>query len=452
MLRKVLVANRGEIALRVVRACRDLGLASVAVYSEADAALPFVRAADEAVAIGPAPAKESYLAIERLIEAAQRTGADALHPGYGFLSENAALARACEAAGITFVGPAPAVIEALGSKLGTRALMAEAGVPIVPGTSAALDLEACAQAAERIGYPVLVKPSGGGGGRGMRIVRKPEDLAKALETSRREAGQAFGDSDVYVEKLIEGARHIEVQIMADAHGNVVHVGDRDCSLQRRHQKVIEEAPAPGLSDALHAHVRELAVRAARAAGYVNAGTVEFLFDGKDAFYVLEVNTRIQVEHCVTEAATGIDLVCEQLRIAGGERLSFAQSDVAFPFAAIEARIYAEDPQKKFMPSPGRITAAQFPSGPWIREDRAFEAGNEITPYYDGMIAKLIAWGPTRAHAIARLSRALSEYRIEGIKTNLAFLRWLVGTDAFAAVRIDTGFIEREHKPEPTKSS
>ncbi len=447
MLRKVLIANRGEIALRVVRACRDLGIASVAVCSEVDANLPFVRLADESVSIGPAPAKESYLVVEKLIAAAKQTGADSIHPGYGFLSENATLARACTEAGLIFIGPPADVIESLGSKLGTREIMAKAGVPTAPGTKSAIDIDQALQEAKRIGYPILVKPSGGGGGRGMRVVHKPEDLPKALESSRREAGQAFGDSEVYLEKVITSARHIEVQIMADSHGNVVHVGDRDCSLQRRHQKVIEEAPAPGLSDAQHQKVRELAVRAAKAAGYVNAGTVEFLFDGKDQFYVLEVNTRIQVEHCVTEMACGIDLVAEQLRVAGGEKLSFAQADVTFPMAAIEARIYAEDPRRKFVPCPGRITFAQLPSGPWIRDDRGFESGDEITPYYDGMVAKLIAWGPTRAHAIARLRRALHEYRIEGIKNNVSFLRWLVSSEAFANVQIDTGYIEREFRPD-----
>lgn len=448
MLRKVLIANRGEIALRVIRACRDLGIQSVAVYSEVDAKLPFVRAADEAVLIGPPPAKESYLSIDKLIAAAKQTGADALHPGYGFLSENAALPRACAESGITFVGPSAEVIESLGSKLGTREIMAKAGVPTAPGTKAATsDIAALQRECERIGYPVLVKPSGGGGGRGMRVVHKPEDLEKALEASRREASSAFGDSELYVEKVIGHARHIEVQVIADAHGNAVHVGDRDCSMQRRHQKVIEEAPAPNLSPELHDKVCSLAVKAIKAAGYVNAGTVEFLYDGKGEFYVLEVNTRIQVEHCVTEVASGIDLVAEQLRIAGGEPLSFKQQDVKLGFAAIEARIYAEDPRRKFFPNPGKITFAHFPAGPWVREDRGYESGDEVSPYYDGMIAKLIVWGPTRELAIARLRRALHEYRLEGLKNNVEFLRWLVATDAFRDVTFDIGFIEREFKPE-----
>jgi acetyl-CoA carboxylase biotin carboxylase subunit len=446
MLKKVLIANRGEIALRVIRACRDLGIASVAVYSDADKDLPFVRLADERVHIGPAPATQSYLVIDKLIAAAKEVGADAVHPGYGFLSENPALARAVHAAGLIFVGPSAEVIEKLGSKLGVRRMMRAAGVPVPPGSDAPASAEAARVVADEIGYPVLVKPSGGGGGRGMRVVNSSGELEAALETSRREAARSFGDSEVYVEKLISGARHIEVQILADNHGHVIHVGDRDCSMQRRHQKVIEEAPAPGLTQEQHERVRSLAVRAAAAANYVNAGTVEFLFDG-EAFYLLEVNTRIQVEHCVSEAVSSIDLVTEQLRIASGEQLGVTQADVVLRGVAIEARVYAEDPLNKFMPCPGRITAAHFPSGPWVREDRGFEAGHEITPFYDGMIAKLVVWGPTRDVAIARTLRALHEYQFEGIRTNLKLLRWLVGSSAFREVKHDTGFIERELRPE-----
>ncbi len=446
MIRKVLIANRGEIALRVIRACRDLGLRSVAVYSEADAQLPFVALADEAVPIGPPPAAQSYLAIDKLIAAAKQCGADAVHPGYGFLSENPALARAVSAAGLRFVGPPAEVIEQLGSKLGMRKIMLAAGVPVPPGSDAPLQPAEARALCERIGYPVLIKPSGGGGGRGMRVVSTPEELEPALQSSRREAARSFGDSDVYVEKLIPRARHVEVQILGDNHGNLVHVGDRDCSLQRRHQKVIEEAPAPGLSTAQQAQVHALALRAAAAARYVSAGTVEFLFDGAQ-FYLLEVNTRIQVEHCVSEVVSGLDLVAEQLRVAAGEPLSARQHEVSLRGSALECRLYAEDPKKRFFPSPGPITAARFPGGPWVREDRGYDAGDQVTPFYDGLIAKLVVWGPTREQAIARSLRALHEYRIEGIRTNLALLRWLLQSEAFRSAQHDTGFVERELKPE-----
>jgi acetyl-CoA carboxylase, biotin carboxylase subunit len=446
MLKKVLIANRGEIALRIVRACRDLGIASVAVYSDADAELPFVALADERVHIGASPAQQSYLQIDKLVDAARRTGADAVHPGYGFLSENPALARAVRDASLVFVGPPAEVIEALGSKLAVRRLMRTVGVPILPGSDGPSSAGEARALAEQIGFPLLVKPSGGGGGRGMRTVMTPAELDQALETAGREAARSFGDSAVYIEKLLTRARHIEVQILADQHGNLVHVGDRDCSLQRRHQKVIEEAPAPGLSPAQHEAVQALAIRTAAAAGYVNAGTVEFLFDG-EAFYLLEVNTRIQVEHCVTEMVSGIDLVAEQLRIAAGEALSFSQDEIVLRGAAVQARVYAEDPARRFMPAPGRIGRARFPAGPFIREDRGYEAGQEITPFYDGMIAKLLAWGPTREVAIARCQRALREYELEGIRTNLGLLRWALDTPGFRQVAHDTGFLEREFKPE-----
>jgi acetyl-CoA carboxylase biotin carboxylase subunit len=447
MLKKVLVANRAEIAQRVIRACRDLGVPCVAAYSEADRKLRYVEEADEAIEIGPAPALESYLSIKRVIEAAQKVGADSIHPGYGFLAENPGLARAARDAGLVFIGPPAEVIEALGSKLNTRRIMIEAGVPVLPGTEALEDPAEVASAAAEIGYPVLIKPSGGGGGRGMRVVEGPEELERSLEASKREAERSFKDSLVYVEKFLGAARHVEVQVLADTHGNVIHVGDRDCSMQRRHQKVIEESPAPGLSDEQHERVRSLAVRAARAAGYHNAGTVEFLFDGKDDFYLLEVNTRIQVEHCATEATSGIDLVAEQIRIASGERLSIRQEDVVLRGTAIECRIYAEDPSRNFAPSVGRITAARFPAGPWVREDRGFEPGDQITPYYDGMLGKLIVWGPTRDIAIARTLRALGEYRFAGIRTNVSLLRWLVDSSAFRELAFDTKFMEREVRAE-----
>jgi acetyl-CoA carboxylase biotin carboxylase subunit len=447
MLKKVLVANRAEIAQRVIRACRDLGVPCVAVYSEADRKLRYVDEADEAIEIGPASALESYLSIEKVIDAAKQVGADSIHPGYGFLAENPGLARATRDAGLVFIGPPADVIEALGSKLNTRRIMIEAGVPVLPGTEALEDPAEVASAAAEIGYPVLIKPSGGGGGRGMRVVEGPEELERSLEASKREAERSFKDSSVYVEKFLGAARHVEVQVLADTHGNVIHVGDRDCSMQRRHQKVIEESPAPGLSDEQHEHVRSLAVRAARAAGYHNAGTVEFLFDGADDFYLLEVNTRIQVEHCATEATSGIDLVTEQIRIASGERLSIRQEDVVLRGTAIECRIYAEDPSRSFAPSVGRITAARFPSGPWVREDRGFEPGDQITPYYDGMMGKLIVWGPTRDIAIARTLRALGEYRFAGIRTNVSLLRWLVDSSAFRELAFDTKFMEREVRAE-----
>jgi acetyl-CoA carboxylase biotin carboxylase subunit len=447
MLKKVFVANRAEIALRVIRACHDLGVRCVAAYSEADRDLRYVAEADEAIEIGPPSALESYLSVERLIEAAKEVGADSIHPGYGFLAENPGLARAARDAGLVFIGPPPEVIEALGSKLNTRRIMIEAGVPVLPGTEALEDADEVASAAAEIGYPVLIKPSGGGGGRGMRLVDGPDELARALEASKREAERSFADSTVYVEKLLGVARHIEVQVLADTHGNVIHVGDRDCSLQRRHQKVIEESPAPGLTDEQHERVRSLAVRAARAAGYHNAGTVEFLYDGEDDFYLLEVNTRIQVEHCVSEVTSGIDLVAEQIRIASGEPLSIRQEDVALRGTAIECRVYAEDPSRGFAPSVGRISAARFPAGPWVREDRGFEPGDLITPYYDGMLGKLIVWGPSRDVAIARTLRALGEYRFAGIRTNVALLRWLVDSPAFRELSYDTKFMEREVRSE-----
>ncbi len=446
MLAKVLIANRGEIALRIVRACRDLGVASVAVFSDADRECRFVREADESVHIGPAPARQSYLDIDKLIDAARRSGADSLHPGYGFLSENADLARAVAAAGLTFIGPPADVIESLGSKLETRRIMEAAGVPVLPGTGALGEDDDVAALAREVGFPLLVKPSGGGGGRGMRLVEEAAEIVEAVETARRESASSFTDSAVYLERLLSDGRHIEVQILADAQGNVVHVGNRDCSLQRRHQKVVEEAPAPGLSAEQYERVCSLAVAAARAAGYVNAGTVEFLFDGEE-FYILEVNTRIQVEHCVSEAVSGIDLVAEQVRIAGGEALSIAQADVHLRGHAIECRLYAEDPARNFAPDSGTITDARFPAGPWVREDRGFDIGDAITPYYDGMLAKLVVWGPDRSTAIARTLRALHEYHVEGVSTNVEVLRWLVDGDAFRDVRMDTGYIERELRPE-----
>ncbi len=421
MFDKVLVANRGEIALRVIRACQELGIKAVAVYSEADARAPHVREADEAVCIGPPPSSQSYLLGDRIIEVAKRTGAQAIHPGYGFLSERAWFARAVREAGLVFVGPPAEAIEAMGSKTAARQLAISAGVPVVPGTTEPLrDAEEAAAIAESFGYPVLLKAAAGGGGKGMRIVREPSELASALGAAQREALNAFGDDAVYVEKYLDGPRHVEVQVLADQHGNVLHLGERECSLQRRHQKMVEEAPSPVVTPALRARMGETAVAAARAAGYVNAGTCEFLLDTDGAFYFLEMNTRIQVEHPVTELVMGIDLVQWQLRVAAGERLPFDQKSFTPRGWAIECRITSEDPSNGFLPSTGRITHLHLPSGPGVRWDGGIEDGSEIGLHYDPMLAKLIVHAPTRPLAIARMRRALRELVIEGVETSRDF--------------------------------
>lgn len=418
---KVLIANRGEIALRVIRACQELGVRTVAVYSEADAGAPHVREADEAVCVGPPPSNQSYLVGERLIEVARRVGAQAIHPGYGFLSERAWFARAVRDAGLVFIGPPAEAIEAMGSKTAARQLAIAAGVPVVPGTTEALrDADEAIAIADSFGYPVLLKAAAGGGGKGMRIVRSADELSDALASAKREAQGAFGDDAVYVEKYIEGPRHVEIQVLADMHGNVVHLGERECSVQRRHQKMIEEAPSVAVSPELRARMGATAVAAARAAGYVNAGTCEFLLDRDGQFYFLEMNTRIQVEHPVTELVMGIDLVQWQLRIAAGAPLPFAQKDFTPRGWAIECRITSEDSTNGFLPSTGRVDYLHVPSGPGVRWDSGIETGSHIGLYYDPMLAKLIVHAPTRALAIARMRRALHELTVDGIETSRGF--------------------------------
>ncbi len=447
MFRKILIANRGEIALRIVRACRALGIRSVAIYSEADRDAPHVRLADEAWPCGPARATESYLDRERVVGIARRCGAEAVHPGYGFLSENAAFAEAVAAAGLVFIGPSPEVLRTMGLKIPSRERMRRAGVPVVPGGLAIEDLAAARRAAEELGYPVFVKASAGGGGRGMRRVETESALEPAIERARSEAESAFGDGTVYLEKVLLEPRHIEIQILADGRGGIVHLGERDCSIQRRHQKLVEEAPAFGVDPALRARMGEAAVRAARAVDYEGAGTCEFLLDAAGDFYFLEMNTRIQVEHPVTESVTGIDLVEMQIRIAAGEPLPFEQSQIAWDGHAIEVRVYAEDPEKGFLPSPGRIAAWSPPSGPGIRLDGGVVEGQTVSSHYDPLLAKLIATGRDREEALARLGGALEEFAVAGIRTGLPFLRRVVAHPVFCAGRYDTGFIER-HLADP----
>jgi acetyl-CoA/propionyl-CoA carboxylase, biotin carboxylase, biotin carboxyl carrier protein len=429
---KVLVANRGEIAIRVIRALDELGIASVAVYSEADRDALHVRRADEAYLLGPAPAAESYLAVGKILDVARRSGAEAIHPGYGFLAENAAFASACEEAGIAFIGPPAEAIEAMGSKTRARELMAAAGVPIVPGTTEPVGTVEAARTviADTIGYPVAVKAAGGGGGKGFRVALSEEELEKAFEGAAREGEKFFSDPTVYLERYLPDPRHVEVQVLADAHGNVIHLGERDCSVQRRHQKLIEESPAPVVDDALRAHIGEIAVEAARAVGYRSAGTIEgLLCDGE--YFFLEMNTRVQVEHCVTEMTTGVDIVREQIRIAVGEPLSLAQEDVHLVGHAIECRINAEDAAKNFAPAPGALAAYREPAGPGVRVDSGVGPGSEISPMYDPMVAKLIVWDVDRERATARMLRALREFEIQGVRTLLPFHVALLQTEQWA---------------------
>ncbi len=444
MFRKILIANRGEIAVRIIRACRELNIVPVAVYSEADAAALHVRLADEAYLLGPAPSSESYLRIDRIIAAAQQSGAEAIHPGYGFLAENAGFARAVADAGMTFIGPPPAAMELMGSKTNARRAALAAGAPVVPGTTASLQsLDEARETATQLGYPVMLKAAAGGGGKGMRLVAHERELAAAFETAQAEAGAAFGDSSVYLEKVVARPRHIEIQIFADAHGNYVHLGERECSIQRRHQKVIEECPSPINDPTLRAAMGVAAIKIARAADYVGAGTVEFLVsDETREFYFLEMNTRLQVEHPVTELVTGIDLVREQIMVAAGALLSFTQAEIEWRGHAIECRVYAEDPDNNFLPSPGRINALRLPQGPGVRDDGGVYVGAEVSIYYDPMISKLAVWGRTRAEAIDRLRRALAEYEVGGIKTTLPFFRAVVRDAEFIAGQLDTGFITR----------
>ncbi len=440
---KILVANRGEIAVRVIRACRDLGIRSVAVYSDADEGALHARMADEAYRIGPAPSSESYLSIANVLDAATRSGASAIHPGYGFLAENAGFARAVEESGRTFIGPSAASIALMGSKIESRRAVSDHGVAMVPGTIDALtsDDEALRMASE-VGYPVMLKASAGGGGKGMRYVASQAEMGSALRTTRAEARAAFGEDAVYIEKFIERPRHIEIQVLADGHGRAVHLGERECTIQRRHQKVIEECPSPVVDSDLRERMGRAALRVVEAARYRNAGTVEFLVDTDRNFYFLEMNTRLQVEHAVTEAVTGIDLVVEQIRIAAGGRLDISQSEVVMRGSAIECRVYAEDPDNDFLPSPGRIAALAAPSGPGVRDDSGVYAGWRVPIEYDPLISKLVAWGPTRDDAIRRMRRAVAEYRIAGIRSNLALFREVLEHPDFVAGDFDTGFIDR----------
>jgi len=442
MFKKVLIANRGEIAVRVIRACREMGVASVAVFSDVDRAALHVTQADEAYPIGPAPARESYLNTARILEVARRSGVEAIHPGYGFLSENAQFARACTEAGFKFIGPPPAAMELMGSKTRARQAMQAAGVPFVPGSARGLSLAEAEALADKIGYPVMIKAAAGGGGKGMRLVQSAADLKAAYETAASEALRSFNDAEVYLEKYIVNPRHIEIQVLGDEHGNVVYLGERECSVQRRHQKVIEEAPSAIVDEDLRSRMGAVAVQAAKSAGYTNAGTVEFLVDRERNFYFLEMNTRLQVEHPVTELVTGLDLVQLQLRIASGERLSFRQEEITLRGHAIECRIYAEDPENNFFPSPGKITRLLRPSGPGVREDSGVYEGWTVPLDYDPMLSKLIVFAPDRASAMARMRRALDEYFVGGIKTNLALFRRILEHPDFIAARIDTGFLDR----------
>ncbi len=445
---KVLIANRGEIAVRIVRACRDLGLHSVAVYSDADRTAPHVLLADEAVHLGPAPASESYLSIPKLLRAAKSTGARAIHPGYGFLSENPDFADACADAGIIFIGPPGDVARSMGEKTAARAVAQRVGVPIVPGYNAGLeDAREAARLAGQIGYPVMLKAAAGGGGKGIRFVHRPEELESALRLARSEAATAFGDSTVYLEKAVAPARHVEVQIFGDTHGHVVHLGERECSIQRRHQKLIEESPSPALTPDIRARLTAAAVRLGEAIGYVNAGTCEFLLGPDGSFYFLEVNARLQVEHPVTEWRTGLDLVREQLRVAAGLPLSFTQDDVRFRGHAIEVRVSAEDPFNRFLPATGTIAALREPSGPGVRVDSGAYAGMTVPLYYDPLLAKLIVWGSDRDEAIRRLRRALDEYTISGVRTTLSFARWVVDQPRFLAGDFSTDYVAEEWHPE-----
>jgi acetyl-CoA carboxylase biotin carboxylase subunit len=443
MFQKVLIANRGEIAVRIIRACRELGVETVAVYSEADRHALHVRYADEAYLLGPAPSRDSYLRADKIIDIARKSGADAVHPGYGFLAEREDFAEACGKAGIAFIGPKPSSIAAMGDKAEARATVIKAGVPIVPGTEAVGNMtdEELLGEASQIGFPLLIKATAGGGGKGMREVRNLEEMPNLLQSARREAESAFGDGNVYLEKLLEGARHIEIQILADTHGNVIHLGERECSLQRRHQKLLEEALSPAIDEELREQMGNVAVKAAQAVDYVNAGTIEFLVDKDKNYYFLEMNTRLQVEHPITEMVTGIDIVKEQIRVARGRTLSYSQGEVKFNGHAIECRINAEDPYDNFLPSTGRITHSLLPTGPGVRVDTGVYPGFEITPFYDPMIAKLIVWGETRAEAILRMRRALEEYRIVGVRTNIPFHQTMMDSHRFMGGQYDTRFVE-----------
>jgi acetyl-CoA carboxylase biotin carboxylase subunit len=442
--KKILVANRGEIALRVMRSCREMGIETVAVYSEVDRSTPHVRYADQAYCIGAAPSSESYLVMERLMEVANKSGSDAIHPGYGFLSENATFAKMVEDAGLVWIGPPTKAIEIMGSKTASRQKMVKAGVPVVPGVTEAIDsIPEALEIADGIGYPVMLKAAAGGGGKGMREVNFKEDLAELFQRAQSEAINAFGNGDIYMEKRVINPRHVEIQIMADKHGNVVHLFERDCSIQRRHQKVVEESPCTALLPETREQMAAVAVLAAKSVDYVGAGTVEFLLSEDQSFYFLEMNTRLQVEHPITEMVTGIDLVQAQIRVAAGEVLAFAQEDIRQQGHAIECRIYAEDAQNNWAPSPGVLRGYQEPSGPWVRVDSGVKEGDEVTIFYDPMISKLIVWGQDREDALRRMSRALSEYRIRGIETTIPFFKSLLEDPDFIEGKYDTGFLSPE---------
>jgi acetyl-CoA carboxylase biotin carboxylase subunit len=443
MFKKILIANRGEIAVRIIRACRELGIATVAVYSEADRGALHVRMADEAYEIGPAPSHASYLVIEKIIDAAKHSRADAVHPGYGFLAENASFAKACEDARITFIGPSAASIALMGSKIEARRAVAKYGVESVPGTLDPISSDTEARTiAATVGYPIMLKASGGGGGKGLRFVASEADLDSALRSTRSEALAAFGDDAIYIEKFVEKPRHVEIQILADRHGHAVYIGERECTIQRRHQKVIEECPSPIVDSILRTRMGEAALKVVQAANYYNAGTVEFLVDAHGRFYFLEMNTRLQVEHPVTEMVTGLDLVKLQIAIASGEGLSLRQEDVVMKGAAIECRIYAEDPDNNFFPSPGKLLRLRTPSGPGVRDDSGVCEGWTVPIDYDPLISKLVVWGSTRDEAIARMQRALREYHIAGIQSNIGFFLEVLRHPDFKKGDFDTGFIDR----------
>ena len=444
MLRKVLIANRGEIAVRIIRACRELGISTVAVYSEADKTALHKSLADEAVCIGPAPSAKSYLNIKAIIEAACLTGCDSIHPGFGFLSENSHFAKICEEIGIKFIGPSHTLIDLLGNKSKAKQTMKNAGVPVVPGSDGLVNSKKEAiEIAKQIGYPVMLKASAGGGGKGIRIVREEEELKKAYDIVKQEASASFGDDSLYMEKYIERPRHVEIQILGDEHGNVVHLGDRDCSLQRRNQKMLEESPSPAISEKTRKQMGEVAVKAAKEIGYYNAGTIEFLVDKDQNFYFMEMNTRIQVEHPVTELVAGIDMIKEQLKIASGEKLSFAQKDITFTGHSMEVRVNAENPRKNFMPCPGKITELHLPGGNGIRVDTAIYAGYTVPQTYDSMLAKIIVHAGTREESIQKMKSALGECVIEGIDTNIDFLLQILENKDFVENHYDTSFIEKE---------
>ncbi|MCA1583373.1 MAG: acetyl-CoA carboxylase biotin carboxylase subunit [Acidobacteria bacterium] len=447
-MQKILIANRGEIAVRVIRACRDMGLRTVAVYSECDRAALHVRFADEAWPLGPSPPRESYLRIDKLLDVAAQSGADAVHPGYGFLAENEDFASACRDAGLVFIGPSPAAIHCMGSKTAARQAATDAGVPVVPGSEEPFGQDVAEsqvlRTAERIGYPLMLKAVAGGGGKGMRMVDGPADLPSALRAARSEAGSAFGDSAVYLERRLLRPRHVEVQLLGDHHGTIVPFVERECSIQRRHQKVVEESPSMAVSPELRRRIAAAAALVAKRVGYTNAGTIECLLDEDGRFYFLEMNTRLQVEHPITEMVTGVDLVRWQIRIARGERLDLDAEAMLEPRGhAIECRIYAEDPDNNFLPSPGRIQRLRVPHGPGVRDDGGVEDGGDVPLFYDPMISKLITWGEDRPQALARMRRALAEYEVHGIKTTIPFFRWVLDDEDFLAGRFDTTFIDRK---------